>query len=173
MTNFNYTQTSTNVLTKRQAIICTSLRKARVNLQQWIGDFLVSYNSNRDTTPLNHLFHSLSVEGDKSLIKMRVMIAKWISDTTNYKAVYKKEKDSFTITYKSAEEKELITNEKFNTTTFYQAVEEEGKGNDKSEGYKDIPQMEKALESFCKKALATEGVTKEMIKTFLNTTLNK
>lgn len=152
-TNKQLKQSATN--------LAKSVKGLNKNLQQWLGDFLVSFNDNRDNTPFNTLMQSLV---ESKLDKSRVQIIHWVAEVSNYKVKYSKEK-GFGVTYKDKDDKSFTPNEKFESTTFY-TLEQEPK--EKATGYKNTEEAMKGIEKVLVKAMETNGMTVEMARVVFN-----
>jgi len=154
---------------KQLKIAATSLSKSvkgmNRNIQQWLGDFLISYNDNRDNTPFNTLMQALV---ESKYDKTRIQIVKWVAEVSNYKVKYSKDK-GFGVTYKDKDDKSFTPNEKFESTTFY-TMEQPKK--EKAEGYKNTEEAMKGIEKVLAKAMATEGMTVEMARIAFNRAFN-
>lgn len=151
--------------TKQLKIAATSLSKSvkgmNKNIQQWLGDFLISFNDNRDNTPFNTLMQALV---EAKMDKTRTQVIKWVAEVSNYKVKYSKEK-GFGVTYKDQNDKSFTPNEKFENTTFY-TLEQPVK--EKTAGYKNTDEAMKGIEKVLAKAMATEGMTAEMARIAFN-----
>lgn len=156
-----YTIKTNKQLKQSATNLAKSVKGLNKNIQQWLGDFLVSFNDNRDNTPFNTLMQSLV---ESKLDKSRVQIIHWIAEVSNYKVKYSKEK-GFGVTYKDKEDKSFTPNEKFENTTFY-TLEQEPK--EKSSGYKNTEEAMKGIEKVLVKAMETEGMTVEMARVVFN-----
>lgn len=154
-------------LNKRANTFLTNRKNLKIYLQDFLGDFLVSYNVTKDSTSLNTILKSL--KQDNSF--MVYQINKWIQQVSNYKIVLN-DKQNFILKSTNAT-KEFTPNEQFETTCFYD-IEKPEKPNNGEEGYKNYDSIEKSLNKIFDKISLTDlsNLDKENLKKYINNKIN-
>lgn len=125
--------------------LVTSMKQFNNRTQQFLGDFLTSYGTTHNSTPFNLFFQALLT--DKKYNKTRVQIIKWISETTNYKVKFNKDKGTYGIAFQKGKGEVFTPLETFYTTNFFDEDDTEKEVKDYT-----VENFLKALDNLKKKA---------------------
>lgn len=152
----NYTIKTNQQLMSTVTSLVTSMKQFNQKTQQFLGDFIVSYGTTHNSTCFNLFMQALLT--DKRYNKTRVQIIKWISETTNYKVKYNKDKGTYGIGFKQGSTvfEPLDT---FYSTNFYDEEEQEKQAKEYT-----IDNFMKSLENLKKKAEENNIDWKQYIK---------
>lgn len=149
-------KTNKQLMTTAYGLV-TSMKQFNNRTQQFLGDFLVSYGTTHNSTPFNLFIQALLT--DKKYNKTRVQIIKWISETTNYKVKFNKDKGTYGIAFQKDKGTEFTPEETFYTTNFFDDDDTEKEVKDYT-----VENFLKALDNLKKKAEKNDIDWKQYIK---------